>query len=64
MKTAALLLAMLLLSGCATTNFENRLTVTPACDRVFMVSLYWKLGVTTEISEKDLAVLCDKGPAK
>ena len=50
-----LLCAVALMSGCA--SFENRLTTTLTCDRVFVTSLYTRLGITSELSEADAAVI-------
>ena len=53
----------LVLTGCATTGqFENRITRTLSCDRVFVASLYGPIGVTTEIDKKDVAELCKVKP--
>lgn len=58
MKYLTIVLA-LALTGCATTGqFENRITRTLSCDRVFVASLYGPIGVTTEIDKKDVAELC------
>lgn len=53
-------LAMIALTaGCASMKgtFENRIAVTLTCDRAFVNSLYGWLGVTSELSDLDAAVL-------
>lgn len=61
MKYLTLALLTLALAGCATTgHFENRITRTLACDRIFVASLYGPVGITTEIDKKDVAELCKK----
>lgn len=58
MKKSILLFA-LLLSGCASTGaFDNRLTTTPDCSRAFVISLYWKIGVASEINSEDVKPIC------
>lgn len=47
-------LLTMLLSGCATGNFENRLALTLGGDELLIVSKYGFFGVATEISKKDL----------
>ena len=53
-------LAMIALTaGCASMKgtFENRIAVTLTCDRAFVNSLYGWLGISSELSEKDAAIL-------
>ena len=60
MKRTAIALALAaLLAGCATLEgqLQNRITVTIACDRAFVASLYGPVGITSEIARADLAPL-------
>lgn len=51
-------------TACSTAGqFENRLVRTEPCDMAFIVSLYGTIGVTSKLSDKDLAALCGKGAA-
>lgn len=47
-------------TGCAATaaTFENRLVVTPQCDRGFVASLYGPVGLTSEVAAADVKLLC------
>ena len=56
MRILACLTLAFALSGCA--NFSNRLVVTPSCDRAYMLSLYWKVGISSELAEADAAAVC------
>jgi hypothetical protein len=50
----SLLLLSILLSGCSlTTELENRLAVTLACDETLIVSKYGPWGVSSTLSPKD-----------
>lgn len=59
MKRSLILLAVLL-AGCVSMpdlapHMQNRVTVTLACDRAFVASLYGPIGITSEIDRRDLA---------
>ncbi len=60
MKRFLLLTAsLLLLSGCALTGeFENRLACSVAKDELYVVSKYGPVGIASQISDKDRAVVC------
>ena len=49
------------LSGCANSgiNFDNRLSVSLAGDKLFINSMYGPLGITSEVSDKDRAALLE-----
>ena len=55
---AAVTLALLFLSGCGTA-FENRVTCTPD-GKAYLVSKYGGVGVASELSDKDAAIICAK----
>lgn len=58
MKSAATFF-LLLLCGCSTDIvLENRLACSLARDKLFYVSEYGKIGVSTEVAEADKNVVC------
>ena len=57
MKAATLLLALLLLSGCAA--FENRVACTPD-GKAFFLSEYHRVAVGSTIVDRDAKVICTK----
>lgn len=56
-----LVLGLLSLTGCSSIDLkgsmQNRVTVSLACDRAFLASLYGPVGITSEIDGRDLAQL-------
>jgi hypothetical protein len=56
----AALLAVLLLSGCASLGpqFENRASCAPDGSRLYFHSLYWRFGLTSFVSEEDSRQFC------
>lgn len=56
MKRTTIILAALLLSGCATGTFTTRAACTVAGDKMFLVSQYGSLpGITTPLDKRDAA---------
>lgn len=57
----AALITLALLAGCAAMpKFDNRLVVTPSCDKGYLVVLMGWFGVALQVDEKDTAELCKK----
>ena len=54
------LMALMLLSGCATFggNLSNRVTCTAAKDEAYVVSKYGSVGIASQIDDRDRAVIC------
>lgn len=58
---STLLIAALLLSGCATTRpagLENRVACTVGGAQAYVVSLWQVFGISTRISDDDAKVIC------
>ncbi len=62
MRLALLLCACLLASCSTTTGFENRIAVSPSCDRAWVVSMYRWFGIATEVDPRDLKAVCPPKP--
>lgn len=63
MKLYQLLIAVslaLLLAGCGTAKFSNRIAPTLACDKVLVVSWWQWFGISTEADERDASVILAK----
>lgn len=56
MKKLSILMLVVVLSGCA--NFETRVACTVSGDKAYSVSEYMQLGISTQVSNKDLPKLC------
>ena len=61
MKVAAVILAALLLSGCATRPeaLENRLVCTVSGDGAMVVSMWGSIGLASKIAPRDGKLVCE-----
>lgn len=59
-KLVLVILAAGVLTGCAGTTFENRVTCSVSEGETFVVSKWGSFGITSKISDKDAAVICPK----
>ena len=60
MKHLIVILLCASLSGCGTVKLSNRISETAACDKILITSWWQWFGITTEVDEKDAAVLLAK----
>lgn len=64
------LITLAALAGCGSitsgigAQMENRIACTAAKDKLFVVSLYGPVGISSTIAEADRAVICGAAPAK
>jgi hypothetical protein len=52
-----IILAALLLTGCASIDLSNRVSRTAACDKVLVTSMWQWFGITTEVDKRDADAL-------
>ena len=52
-----IVLAALLLAGCANVDLSNRISRTVACDKVLITSMWQWFGITTEVDKRDADAL-------